>query len=122
MCITRFCSAIMHSNQHLTTFRLMGEKGVACIDEVRIWDHVRSQEEIRDTMGVELSGNDDGPQAYYKFDMEKIIDDGVNKYVTDSTSTRNDGIVLREVTSPGENWNKKPFHFLLDFNAPVKAE
>jgi hypothetical protein len=100
----------------------IGEHGIACIDEVRIWDHVRSQEEIRDNMGAELSGNEDGLQAYYKFDMEKIYDDGVNKYVTDSTSNRNDGIVMRGTTPPGNYWNKKPFHFLLDFNAPVKAE
>ncbi|QHC24526.1 LamG-like jellyroll fold domain-containing protein [Streptomyces sp. GS7] len=38
------------------------------LDEVRIWDRVRTQEELDHDKGVRLIGNDPGLVAYYRFD------------------------------------------------------
>lgn len=39
------------------------------IDEVRIWDHALTQDEIIATMNCELTGNESGLIAYYNFDQ-----------------------------------------------------
>ncbi len=38
------------------------------IDEVRVWDHVRTQSQIQDNMNNSLIGNESGLIAYYKLD------------------------------------------------------
>ncbi len=40
-----------------------------CLDEVRIWSVVRSQDEIRDQMHKELNGAETGLVAYYRFNQ-----------------------------------------------------
>ncbi|MCA9403907.1 MAG: hypothetical protein KC897_09010, partial [Candidatus Omnitrophica bacterium] len=41
------------------------------MDEVRVWNVVRSQEEIRSAMSVSLTGKEKGLVAYYNFDEGK---------------------------------------------------
>lgn len=51
------------------------------VDEVRIWNVARTEEEIRTTMCVELAGNEDGLLAYYRLDElagEEVFDAGPN--------------------------------------------
>jgi hypothetical protein len=47
-------------------------------DEIRIWDHVRTQAEIRATMSSPLTGNEPGLYAYYSFDegTGQVVHDG----------------------------------------------
>ncbi len=45
------------------------------LDEVRLWDHVRSQAEIQDTMNETLTGLEEGLLAYWNFD-DGTADDG----------------------------------------------
>jgi len=54
------------------------------IDEVRIWDYGRSQEEILATMHVELSGTENGLFGYWNFN------EGVGQIAADSTANGND--------------------------------
>jgi hypothetical protein len=44
-------------------------KATGQIDEVRIWNTARTQEEIRENMMTTLSGNETGLVAYYRFDQ-----------------------------------------------------
>ena len=55
------------------------------IDEVRIWDDVRTQAEIQDNMYIELVGNESNLVAYYNFN------DGRGTSVLDLTSNNNNG-------------------------------
>ncbi len=58
------------------------------IDEVRMWDHARTDSQIEDNMNFELTGNESGLAAYYKFDNV-----GDNKVVPDMSQNGNDGVV-----------------------------
>lgn len=57
------------------------------IDDVRIWNVVRTQNEIIQNMDKELSGNENGLVAYWKFD--ELPDAG--NIVHDSSPNHNDG-------------------------------
>ena len=57
------------------------------IDEIRIWDDVRTQTEIQDNMYKELVGNESNLVAYYNFN------DGRGTSVLDLTSNNNNGIM-----------------------------
>jgi hypothetical protein len=57
------------------------------VDEVRIWDTVRTQSEIQENMGNTLTGNESGLVAYYQFN------EGSGTTVTDSSSSGNDGTI-----------------------------
>ena len=46
-----------------------GNLAAGQIDEVRIWNSVRTQDEIRDNMMTTLTGNETGLVAYYRFDQ-----------------------------------------------------
>ena len=52
------------------------------VDEVRIWDVARTEEEIRSTMCVELDGDEEGLVAYYRLDELagiEVVDLGPNR-------------------------------------------
>ena len=55
------------------------------IDEVRLWDDIRTQTEIKANMHTELSGSESNLVAYYNFN------DGSGTTTTDLTSNSNDG-------------------------------
>lgn len=50
------------------------------IDEVRIWDHARTESEINATMNCELAGNEPGLIAYYDFNQGEA--EGSNAGIT----------------------------------------
>lgn len=55
------------------------------IDEVRLWDTPRSQEQIKSTMHLSLPGDTPGLVAYWRFD------EGEDQTIVDATSNQNDG-------------------------------
>ncbi len=57
------------------------------IDEVRIWNDVRTLIEIKDNMFKELNGNENGLVAYYK------MTEGSGTTVTDNSSNSNNGTI-----------------------------
>ena len=69
------------------------------IDEVRIWNDVRTLTEIKDNMFKELNGNENGLIAYYK------MTEGSGTTVTDNSSNSNNG------TISGASW--------ITSNAPI---
>ena len=75
---------------------------VGQIDEVRVWNIVRSEADIRSDMTTKLNGDEPGLVGYWKFDEDK---DGV---VADVSPNRNDGNLVG---------NAK----LIDYVRPVSA-
>lgn len=65
------------------------------IDEVRIWNVARTQEQIRNNMNRELAGNEEGLIGYWKFN------EGTGSTVYDSTANKNHGEI--QVTSKESN-------------------
>ena len=63
------------------------------IDEVRIWNDVRTAAEIADIKDDELVGNESGLVAYYK------MSDGTGTTLTDNSSNSNNGTLTNMVTS-----------------------
>jgi len=57
------------------------------IDDLRIWDYARSQEEIASAMHEKLTGNESGLAAYWDFDNQ------ADSTILDLTPNGNDGIV-----------------------------
>ncbi|NMM43240.1 tandem-95 repeat protein [Rhodospirillaceae bacterium KN72] len=55
------------------------------MDEVRVWDHARSEAEIASTMGQELNGNENGLVGYWSFN------EGAGTTVVDQTDNGHDG-------------------------------
>jgi hypothetical protein len=67
------------------------------IDEVRIWNDVRTAAEIGDNKDDELVGNESGLVAYYK------MSDGTGTTLTDNSSNSNNGTLTNMVTSGGSS-------------------
>ena len=67
------------------------------IDEVRIWNDVRTAAEIADNKDDELVGNESGLVAYYK------MSDGSGTTLTDNSSNSNNGTLTNMVTSGGSS-------------------
>ncbi|MDH4472882.1 MAG: T9SS type A sorting domain-containing protein [Fluviicola sp.] len=65
------------------------------IDEVRIWDGVLTQQQIRDRMCLKLNGNEQSLYAYYP------CDDASGTTLSDLTAASNDGSLINTVAS---NW------------------
>ncbi|MEI6644873.1 MAG: FG-GAP-like repeat-containing protein [bacterium] len=62
------------------------------IDEARIWNIVRTQSEIQDTMHKGLIGSESGLQAYYRFNQ------GAGTSLTDSTANAHTGTLVNTPT------------------------
>lgn len=69
------------------------------LDEVRIWNTVRTDTEIQDNMFEELVGNETGLVAYYRFD--EFADAG-NTTLSDQTANGNDGTLTN--MDPANDW------------------
>jgi hypothetical protein len=65
------------------------------IDEVRIWDGVLTQQQIRDRMCLKLNGNEPSLYAYYP------CDDASGTTLTDLTAASNDGSLVNSIAA---NW------------------
>ena len=65
------------------------------IDEVRIWNDVRTESEIRANMYKELAGTETGLVAYYKLNETDIDDPG---YAADSSANTNNGTYENSMT------------------------
>jgi hypothetical protein len=68
---------------HPVPISLIGRKFLGKIDEVRIWDIARTQEDIQSTMSGTLTGDEQGLIAYYPMDVNQnweLIDEGPNSY------------------------------------------
>ena len=52
------------------------------MDEVRMWDHARTQQQIQETMDQALTGSEDGLVVYYPMDIENefVLDQSGNNY------------------------------------------
>ncbi len=64
-----------------------GQAFLGEMDEIRIWDDVRTQTEIRHNMYSELTGSESGLVGYWKFN------EGTGSIAYDSTSNNNDGTI-----------------------------
>ena len=81
------------SNGGSSSFAYISRQGSTCdcnfmdgaIDELRVWNDVRTQAEIKANMHTELSGSESNLVAYYNFN------DGSGTTPTDLTSNSNDG-------------------------------
>ncbi len=86
-----------NSNVHIGWDGQQGDKYfTGKIDEVRIWDDVRTQVEIQNYMYKELIGNESNLVAYYNFN------DGRGISVTDLTSNDNNGTMIN--MDPSSDW------------------
>jgi hypothetical protein len=65
------------------------------LDEVRVWNVVRSQAEIADNMNTQLTGTETGLIAYYK------MEEGSGTSLTDNTGLNNTGTMTEGVTWVG---------------------
>ncbi len=81
------------------------------IDEVRVWNTVRTASEINATMNVELTGNESGLISYYNFNQG--IAGGYNfstTTLTDNTNNGNDGTLSGFIlTGATSNWIEGAF-------------
>ncbi|MBM3239117.1 T9SS type A sorting domain-containing protein [Candidatus Poribacteria bacterium] len=70
------------------------------IDEVRVWNKVRSTEEIRKEMGAKLTGNESDLALYWKFE------EGQGSTVSDESPSGNDGnlVVTSDDPDPNKRW------------------
>jgi hypothetical protein len=74
------------SPYYLGKMEPQGKYFSGCLDEVRIWDHARTQEEIQKTMRTELTGDEEGLAGYWKFNEA-----GDSTVAVDSSPNHNDG-------------------------------
>lgn len=71
-----------------------GQFFLGSMDEVRIWNVVRTQVEIQNKMNMELAGNESGLVAYYKFNQGTAGGDNTGiTTLTDATSFTNSGTI-----------------------------
>ena len=83
------------------------------MDDVRYWDHARSQDEILQAMYQELSGKEPGLAAYYNFNNGiPVGDNTARSLVPDASDNGHDGTLSGFTkTGFGSNWVSSPFNF-----------
>ena len=74
---------VTHIKDQVQTTSFIGQ-----IDEVRIWNIARTENEIRSDMNIQLNGDEPGLVGYWKFDEEE------NGQITDATPNKNDGKLI----------------------------
>ncbi|MDM8557326.1 LamG-like jellyroll fold domain-containing protein [Candidatus Parabeggiatoa sp. HSG14] len=70
----------------------LGTKFIGQIDEVRIWNTIRTQTEIQANLNTTLQGDESGLVAYYP------LDEGTGTHTTDQTNNTNDGTLINGPT------------------------
>ena len=88
-----------------------GQPGVSqnfngTIDEVRVWNTVRTASEIANSRSCELMGNETGLVSYYKFNqgVAELTNTGVTT-LTDATTNANNGTLTNfALTGATSNW------------------
>ena len=83
-------------------FLFVGRQGTSCacnyfdgeMDEVRIWDETRSQNQIQETMNARLAGTEPGLVVYYP------LDEGAGPVTADASGSDNTGSLVNDPT-----WN-----------------
>ena len=70
------------------------------IDEIRIWDHARTQKEIEEGITQELTGAEEGLIAYYRFN------EGEGDIIYDCSANYNDGTIDKAL------WVDSPFELM----------
>ena len=91
------------------------------IDEVRIWNTVRTETEIRDYMHNPLNGNEANLVAYYDFNQGNAGNQNFTETtLTDSTTNNNDGTLTNfDLTGSTSNWvdgHKNAMQLIYDTN------
>ncbi len=86
---TAYSNGIIDSGNPLT----LGSRGTGnyltgSLDEVRIWNVVRSETQINDNKDIELTGSESGLVAYYK------MNDGSGSTLTDNSTNSNTGTLM----------------------------
>ena len=83
------------------------------MDDVRYWDHARSQGEIQGALYQELSGKESGLAAYYNFNNGVASgDNSALTIVPDVSDNGHDGTVSGFAKTGGSsNWIASPFNF-----------
>jgi hypothetical protein len=83
------------------------------MDDVRFWDHARSEQEIQKDMRYEVSGNESGLAAYYNFNNG--LPEGDNSTlltIADVSGNGNTGTIYGFAkTGSTSNWVSSPFRF-----------
>jgi Concanavalin A-like lectin/glucanases superfamily/Secretion system C-terminal sorting domain len=94
------------------------------LDELRLWNIVRTQEQIRSSMYTSLAGTETGLQAYYKFDQgiagEENSDDTT---LIDATANGNNGKLHNFGLHSGNcsNWvSSGACHHAIELKAPTQ--
>ena len=75
-----------------------GRDLIGKLDEVRIWDDVRTIDELIANMNLTLEGNEENLVAYYNFE------DGAGTTLTDQTVNGNDATLIN--MAPTRDWQK----------------
>jgi WD40 repeat protein len=83
------------------------------IDEVRIWNTVRTQTEIQANMYTSLQGTESGLVAYYDFE------DGTGTTLTDKTANNNNGTLSNMNNSDWVNGIIGSLNFTIDEDNPL---
>ena len=99
------------SNQSVALAIGAGEPAVSqnfngTIDEVRVWNTVRTASQIANSRSCELAGNETGLVAYYKFNhgVAELTNTGVTT-LTDATANANNGTLSNfALTGTTSNW------------------
>ncbi len=92
---------------------VIGDSYNGNMDDVRYWDHARSQDEIQEAMYQELTGKETGLAAYYNFNNGVASgDNSALTIVPDVSDNGHDGTVSGFARTGGiSNWTASPFNF-----------
>ncbi len=75
------------------------------IDEVTVWDHALTRDEIRNYINLELNGDESGLVGYYKFDNDEFLDDDSDlRYIPDMSQNAGDMKLENAVVTEHDQW------------------
>ncbi|OWY26051.1 hypothetical protein BVG80_00640, partial [Sphingobacteriales bacterium TSM_CSM] len=89
------------------------------VDEVRIWNTVRTQTQIQSSMGTELAGNESGLVAYYKFNQGTAGGNNAGITTLNATTGQNGTLTGFALNGSSSNWVAGLTFPLFTNNAPA---